>query len=166
MKNKTRKSWHVWAIAASFSLSIVNAAPALATDNGFEVGNAQGFFGLGGISLMPAWNGLYGKMTEKQADTSKTRLRMRTFQKVRYDAFRELRRVLEPKGWESIRADGLDAMEREGFGHGEGRCIFEVRFLNDDQELVAADYEAVPRCTIEQAMKAIEDSLRAESLIR
>ena len=153
-------------VAAALSLSMVGAAPAAASDNGFEVGNAQGLFGLGSLSFLPAWNGMYGKLTDKQNDASKTRLRMRTFQKVRYDAFRELRRVLEPKGWESIRADGLDAMEREGFGHGEGRCIFEVRFLNDGQELVAADYEAVPRCTIEQAMKAIEDSLRAESLIR
>lgn len=165
MTNRTAKSWHAWVIAG-----LLASTTAVSADFGFEVGNAQGnnqgsFFGLGNLGFFPGWNHLYGRLSDKPSDTSKTRLSMKTYKKVRYEAFRELRRVLEPKGWESIRADDLDAMEREGFGHGEGRCNLEIRFLNSEQSLVAADYEAVPDCTIEQAMKAVKDSLRAESLL-
>lgn len=162
MMNRTRHSWFQVLVVSGL---IVTGSTAPAGDNGFEVGNAQGFFSFGGVNFLPHWNGLYGKQNDKPAAASKSKLRMKTYKDVRYDAFRELRRVLEPKGWESIRADGLDAMEREGFGHGEGRCNFEIRFLNSASALVTADYEAVPDCTLEQAMTAVQDSLRSLTLI-
>jgi hypothetical protein len=165
MMNRTRKFRIAgaagWVIAALLSTS------AHARGDGFEVGNAWELFHFGtGSSMSPSLNGIYGKFSEKPTTTtSKTRLRMRTFNEVRYDAFRELRFALEPRGFESVRASGLDAMEREGMGHGEGRCSFEIRFLNASQALVAADYEAVPNCTLEQAMRAVQDSLETVSLL-
>ena len=149
-------------LAAAFLTTGSSAAA-----DGFEVGNAVELFSFGPSGpLLPSLNGLYGRFSEKPtANSSKTRLRMRTFNEVRYDAFRELRFALEPRGFESVRADGLDAMEREGMGHGEGRCSFEIRFLNPSLALVAADYEAVPNCTLEQAMRAVHDSLQSLSLI-
>lgn len=135
--------------------------------DGFEVGNGQGFgtfYGYLGFAF-PELNGLYGKRPDK-LQPSKTRLRKKTYKEVRYDSFRELRLAHEPKGFESIRADNLDAMEREGLGHGEGRCAFEIRFLDASQSLVHADYEAFPTCTIEQAMTAVKDSLESANLIQ
>jgi hypothetical protein len=152
-----------WVVAALLNTS------AHARGDGFEVGNAWELFHFGtgstGSLMTPSLNGIYGKFSEKPTTRSKTRLRMRTFNEVRYEAFRELRFDLEPRGFESVRASGLDAMEREGMGHGEGRCSFEIRFLNASQALVAADYEAVPNCTLEQAMRAVQDSLETVSLL-
>jgi hypothetical protein len=164
MMNRTRKL--PTAAAAGWVVAALLSTGAPARGDGFEVGNAWELFHFGTGSLMtPSLNGLYGKFSEKPTTTSKTRLRMRTFNEVRYDAFRELRFALEPRGFESVRANGLDAMEREGIGHGEGRCSFEIRFLNASQALVAADYEAVPNCTLEQAMRAVQDSLETVSLL-
>ncbi len=155
-------------IAGLLAMGSVSTAAA-ADINGFEVGNGQ-LFGVPAGHWLPALNGLYGRLSEN-TKTSPT-LNVRTFKEVVYGAFRDLRRVLEPKGFESVRAEGgsasenLDAMEREGFGHGEGRCSFEMRFLNAKKELVTADYVAVPDCTLEQAMHALQDHLQSEQLIR
>jgi len=155
--------------ASVFAVTLSFSSAAAATDVvGFEIGNGQ-FFGPGGTFswIPPTLNGLYGKYYDKQSAGSRTRFKMRTFSDVTYEAFRDLRRQLEPKGWESIQDDhGLDAMEREGFGHGEGRCVFEIRFLNKKQALVSAEYEAVPDCTIEHAMSAVHDSLQSLNWIK
>ena len=161
---------HTWVTLFAAGVLSLGSVSSTAADNfGFEVGNGQ-FFGMATTQWLPALNGLYGRLAEKPK-TSPT-LSVKTYKEVVYDAFRELRRALEPRGFESIRAEGgsptedLDAMEREGFGHGEGRCSREIRFLNGKKELVTADYVAVPDCSLEQAMRALQDHLQSEQLIK